>query len=170
MFAEREEMKRLSVFIAALSIVAIVASGCGQSKPKVEMGKTFDHKLFSIELAKDWADSESNGAIILKKSETQGMVIMAADNNTETVDMICSNISKAMKDQNPKATVSEPTDITIGSYTYKHIIGTDTDTTTKKEVKMYVLATTQGSKGMIIQLSNLEGDEEQAMLNTLKIK
>lgn len=162
-------MKKTITFVALTSILAILAIGCGKQTSQ-SFVKDFDHKLFTMKLCKDWQDSEQNGAVMFKKSETEGMVIMAADNNTETVDSICANISKAMKEQNPKAKVSETEDIKIGDYIFKKIVGTDMDATTQKEVKMYVLVTTQGSKGLIVQLSNLEGEDQQAMLQTLKIK
>ena len=166
-------MKKLMLILSLVTIIAMTAS-CGDgndTKKSVEMGKPFEHELFTITLAKDWEGSEEkDGPVIIKKSDTEGMVIMAADNNTESVDAISKNISEQVKQQNPNAKLSEITEVKFGEYTFKKIVGTDADPTTKKEVSMYVLVTTKDSIGMVIQLSNLEGEEEQAMLQTLKIK
>ncbi|NTU61748.1 MAG: hypothetical protein HGA95_05460 [Caldiserica bacterium] len=165
-------MKKILSILALATVIATSAS-CGNgsgSKKEVEMAKPFEHKLFTITLAKDWKSSEKDGAVMILKGEKEGMIIMAADKNTDTPETICKNVAEAIKQQNQNAKLSEATDVKIGQYSFKKIVGTDTDPSTKKEVSMYVLITTKGTIGMIIQLSNLEGEDEQAMLATLKIK
>lgn len=166
-------MKKILSILALVTIIASAAS-CGNgndTKKETEMAKPYDHKLFTITPAKGWeASEEKDGPVIIKKSDTEGMIIMAADNNTESADVISKNILEQVKQQNPNAKLSDITDVKIGEYSYKKLVGTDTDAKTKNQVSMYVIVTTKDAIGMVIQLSNLDGDEEQAMLQTLKIK
>ena len=166
-------MKKILSILALATVIASSAS-CGSgngTKNEVEMAKPYEHKLFTISMAKGWeASEEKDGPVIIKKSATEGMVIMAADKNTDTQEAICKNISDAIKQQNPNAKLADVTDVKIGENSFKKLVGTDTDPKTKKEMSMYVLVTTKDSIGLIVQLSNLEGEEEQAMLQTLKIK
>jgi hypothetical protein len=163
-------MKRIALISAVVGVIIFSAVGCGQTQQTEEFVKDYDHKLFTIKLCKGWQDSEKDGVVMLRKNDKEGMVIMAADNNTETPEQICANITKAIKEQNPKATISDPSDVTIGELSYKKIVGTDTNPQSGEKISMYVLATTKDKKGVIVQVSNLDGQDEQAMLKTLKIK
>lgn len=165
-------MKKLMSILTLATVIASSAS-CGSgngTKNEVEMAKPYEHKLFTISMAKGWEASESEGQVILKKSDTEGMKIITGEQNTASADDISKTISEQLKKENPNAKLSEITDVKIGEYSFKKMVGTDIDPNTKKEVTMSVLVTTKDSTGLVMQLSNLEGEDEQAMLQTLKIK
>jgi hypothetical protein len=164
-------MKKILSGIAILVVLfAFVSCGDKKEEPK---GKPYDHKLFSLTLPEGWTaqEDQQQGVVLIQKSENEGAAIMAKEEqNTQSADTIASGIVAQMKKELPDSKVSNITELKAGENTFKVIMATAKDPNSGKEINMNVLITTKGKTGFIMQLSNLKGADEQAILESLKIK
>ena len=163
-------MKKILSGIAILVVLfAFVSCGDKKEEPK---GKPYDHKLFSLTLPEGWTaqEDQQQGVVLLQKSENEGAAIMAKDQNPDSADKIANGIVAQMKKELPDSKVGDITELKIGENTFKVIMATAKEPNSGKEINMNVLITTKGKTGFIIQLSNLKGADEQAILESLKIK
>lgn len=147
-------MKKILVGFVAVAVI-FTSLGCGQKK------NIFQHSLFSVEIPDGWkATQDKNDAysVMIDKSSTDYLSIECTDQNTDTYETMFAKFKTAKGFENAKFE-----DVTIGNNTFKKLsLGK-----MKKSVALYYL---RENTGIMLEVANLEGAEEQAILKSMIIK
>jgi ABC-type glycerol-3-phosphate transport system substrate-binding protein len=150
-------MKRIVSAVAIVIMAATVFAACGEKAPEIA-GKPYEHKNFTITIPNGWEAKEEMGILSIKKTETQMMMIMVNENNTDPIEKGMEEISKS--DPNVKFV-----DVKIGEYDYKRF---DMSAGQKSTNLLYA----KDKIAMLISTAseNFDGAEEQAIIASLKLK
>jgi hypothetical protein len=145
-------MKKILMVLASVAILTTCIS-CG---PKFE-GTPYEHKLFSVTLPNGWNATEDGGFVILKKSESDILLLTSTDSNTDSAEKIRNDISNYEKNA-----VIE--DARIGDNQYIKI------TAREKDNDVVRLILVRDNVVLMINASNFDGVDQQAILESLMLK
>jgi hypothetical protein len=148
----------MNKILTGLMILTVLTAGVSCGTKEETKGKPFDNKFFTIVVPEGWVTTEEQDTVTIKKSETQLLTISATDQNTDSMEKVVETMK-----QQPQVKDASFEDATIGANTFKKI-------QTKGNDKVAGLIYIKGNIGMIIQITDITGKDEQAMLESLKIK